>query len=251
MATALKMPEPKPKSLAAKLAEVVLSVSSVEKRGHNDFHDYDYATAADVLEAVRRGLAERHVVIIPRVTGQQVLTKERQGKAPEFITTAEMKLTLLDGETGETMECPWLGCGQDSGDKGIYKALTGGYKYFLLQLFMIPTGDDPEKSTKKRREPAGADRPEEPLDPGSDDAVILTCATEIGKLTGQHPEDVIKAFSTFMGKDKVTGQPTKEQFFTDPRKQKSEKWKHGVREKLERELHKLGARAAAPDGAPF
>jgi hypothetical protein len=227
-------PASKPKSLAAKLAEIILTVSHVEKRGTNDFHKYDYATESDVLEAVRRGLAERSVVIVPRCMGVSILERPRENKASMFVTTADMILTLVDGESGEVMECPWKGSGEDSGDKGLYKALTGGNKYFLLKLFMIPTGDDPEKD---KRKPKGK-TPDVPLDPASDEAVILTLAVELGKISGQHPEDIIKAFSAFVGKD------GKEMSFTDPRRVKSEKWKKGVREKLERELQRAGALSA-------
>ena len=34
------MSEPQTKTLAAKLAQVVLEVTKVEKRGYNDFHEY-------------------------------------------------------------------------------------------------------------------------------------------------------------------------------------------------------------------
>jgi hypothetical protein len=233
------------RSLAAKLAEVVLSVSHVEKRGRNDFHKYDYATEADVLEAVRRGLAERSVVIVPRCVGSAILERGREGKAPMFVTTADMVLTLVDGESGEVMECQWKGSGEDSGDKGLYKALTGGYKYFLLKLFMIPTGDDPEKDTKKRKGQAPpADAPPPAPEVASDISIIQTIAVELGKLTGQHPEDVIKAFSSFPGKD------GKEMSFTDPRHVKSAKWLKGVREKLEREMQRAGAKDAIGSEEP-
>lgn len=222
-----------------------MEVTRVEKRGHNDFHDYDYATAADVLEAVRTGLASRNVVIIPRVVGQSVIEKERQGKAPEYIVTADMILTILDGDSGEALECAWKGCGQDSGDKGIYKALTGGYKYFLLQLFMIPTGDDPEKATRKRKDaPERKNEPPAELDPGSDAAIILKVATEIGLITGQHPDEVIREASAFTTKD------GKLKSFTDPRKV-SEKWAKGVREKLERKLKEKTAFQVSDDDVPF
>lgn len=146
------MPEPTSKStLASKLAQIVMETHHVEKRGRNDFHKYDYVTESDVLDAVRKGLATRNVVIVPRITGSTVVEKERQGKASEYITTVQMTFAIIDGDSGETLECPWIGCGQDAGDKGPYKALTGGYKYFLLKLFMIPTGDDPEREDGPRK----------------------------------------------------------------------------------------------------
>jgi hypothetical protein len=94
-------------NLTQKLAEVSEAVSRVPKRGHNDFHNYDYAYESDILEAVRSD----------------------------------------DGVTGETLDYPWMGWGVDPGDKGGYKAITGAEKYFLMKTFLIPTGDDPEVTT--------------------------------------------------------------------------------------------------------
>lgn len=37
-----------------------------------------------------------------------------------------------------------IGEGMDTGDKAIYKAITGAQKYVLMKTFLIPTGDDPE-----------------------------------------------------------------------------------------------------------
>ncbi len=39
-----------------------------------------------------------------------------------------------------------------NGDKGTYKAITGATKYFLLKLFLIPTGDDPETDKRKPKD---------------------------------------------------------------------------------------------------
>lgn len=130
--------------LAKKLAEVMAAVDRVPKNGRNEFHKYDYATEADIAAAVRQELAKRHVVILP-----SVVSHEREAD----ITTLGMEFLIVDGESGESFSRPWLGVGQDKGDKGGYKAMTGGEKTFLLKLFLIPTGDDPEaEDTEKPRQ---------------------------------------------------------------------------------------------------
>ena len=60
------------------------------------------------------------------------------------ITNIDMTIAIIDVESGEKIEVPWAGQGADKGDKGMYKAFTGGLKYFLMKMFMLPTGDDPE-----------------------------------------------------------------------------------------------------------
>lgn len=151
------------KQLATKLAEVMAAVSRVPKRGRNEFHKYDYATEADIAEAIRKELAERHLVLLPAITGCQ---REPVGEKGSVLTTLTMEFTFIDGESGETLTRPWLGAGTDKEDKGVYKAMTGGEKYFLLKTFLLPTGDDPEQSTerpeKSAKPPAKKPRPSPP-----------------------------------------------------------------------------------------
>ena len=60
----------------------------------------------------------------------------------------------MDSETGECVSGMFYGVGQDSGDKGIWKAVTGAIKYIMTSTFLIPTGDDPEKDEGKEKKPA-------------------------------------------------------------------------------------------------
>lgn len=133
--------------LAKKLAEVMAAVSRIPKRGRNDFHKYDYATEADIAEAIRAELAQRHVILIPAITDQ---SRESVGEKGSVLTTLRMEFTFYDGESGDTITRPWIGAGTDKEDKGVYKAMTGGEKYFLLKTFLLPTGDDPEADDKKK-----------------------------------------------------------------------------------------------------
>jgi hypothetical protein len=58
-----------------------------------------------------------------------------------------MRFTAHDGETGETLSWDMYGQGSDSLDKGAFKSTTGAVKYGLLKLFLVPTGDDPERES--------------------------------------------------------------------------------------------------------
>jgi hypothetical protein len=134
-----------PKSLYAKLAEVMSEVGYVEKRGYNSFHGYKYVTEADLVDAVRAKLAARNVVVIPSLsTIDERPFKTSKGK-DSVITTARIAYTFCDGDSGETHTAMWAGAGEDPADKGLYKAMTGSEKYFLMKSFMIATGDDPER----------------------------------------------------------------------------------------------------------
>jgi ERF superfamily len=132
------------RKLVQKLAEVMKEVKYIQKRGYNSFHKYKYATEADVAEKVREALAERNIVMIPSLTNHSIREHTTSKGNREYITTVVMEFRFIDGETGETITFSMIGEGQDAGDKGPYKAMTGAQKYALMKTFMIPTGDDPE-----------------------------------------------------------------------------------------------------------
>lgn len=132
------------KQLIKKLSEVMKQVERIPKTGFNKFHQYHYATEADVNEAVRKELAERNVMMIPHVKSCVYREHKTAKGNTEYITTVEVEFTFMDGDTGEKIVFSSFGEGQDAGDKGVYKAVTGAQKYALMKAFMIPTGDDPE-----------------------------------------------------------------------------------------------------------
>lgn len=138
-------------SLIKKLAAVMKAVERIPKNGHNSFYNYDYATEADIVAAVRNELASRNVICLPTIGNRH---REPVGEKGMVLTHLDMTFTFVDGDTGEREVCPWLGAGADKEDKGVYKAMTGGEKYFLLKTFLIPTGDDPEQDGNEI--PAGA-----------------------------------------------------------------------------------------------
>jgi len=138
----------KPKTLVGKLCEVMGAVGHVPKHGHNAFHDYDYATEADIVDHVRDEMAKRGVLMTMEVASLDVVQPVVDGKAKQFVTTAHLIVTFHDADSPEVLSFKWAGTGQDSGEKGLYKALTGGEKYALMKTFLIPTGDDPERDDK-------------------------------------------------------------------------------------------------------
>jgi hypothetical protein len=59
----------------------------------------------------------------------------------------------VDAETGEALEIPWVGRGEDPADKGVSKALTDARKTFLIQQLNLQRGDDTEADEKHRPAP--------------------------------------------------------------------------------------------------
>jgi hypothetical protein len=111
------------------------AVEAVPKNGRNEHHGYNYATEGDVMAAVKTALIERKLLLLCAAT-----PVSRTGN----LTTVAQGFTWVDVETGDGLALPWVAEGSDPGDKGAYKAATGGLKFFLLKNLQIPTGDDPE-----------------------------------------------------------------------------------------------------------
>ena len=132
----------KPRTLVKKLCEIMGAIGWIEKGGTNTHFNYKYATEADLVSKIRGELVRRNVFIFPS-TSHHARTQKLESKMT--ITDIMVTWTFVDGDSGETWECNIPGSGEDSGDKGVYKALTGSEKYLLMKAFLIPTGDDPER----------------------------------------------------------------------------------------------------------
>jgi len=129
------------KHLATKMIKILGAVSGkVNKTGYNSHNKYAYVMEADLLDAVRDALVENKVFVFSSV---EEVSYEGQ------MTTVRTKHTFVDAESGETHEVFSAGQGKDGQDKGVYKAITGASKYFLLKSFMMAGDEDPEKDTKK------------------------------------------------------------------------------------------------------
>lgn len=143
--------------LIAKLCAVMAAVERVPKRGRNEHFGYSYATEGDVLDSVRKSLAEHGIFLSYTVTGlheREVPTRS----GSQFITRIDIEFTFHDATSADKLTFKTVGEGMDGGDKGAYKALTGALKFALTKTFLIPTGDDPEADSstdKDERAPTG------------------------------------------------------------------------------------------------
>lgn len=141
----------KMQTLVGKLAQIMAETPWVEKRGRNNFFNYDYAKESDILDAIRDKLAAAGVFVFTSIEDmefRETAKKTRDG-SPVNMVFVKTRHTFSDAESGETIEVHGHGCGEDSGDKAIYKAITGAMKYFVSKNFLMSTGDDPEKDEDK------------------------------------------------------------------------------------------------------
>lgn len=128
---------------------VMEDVGTVAKNGKNSFQNYEYATEADFVHAIRPLLVKHGLVIIPQnaiLNGVGDLAKDNKLTS----ISIQYNVVAIDDPTDYTA-VTMMGQGSDKGDKGIYKAITGTKKYMIANLFMIATGDDPEKDGPKKK----------------------------------------------------------------------------------------------------
>lgn len=186
--------------LLQKLHSIAKAIAYVEKRGRNTSQNYNFASATDVLRDTRRHLLRRKVLVIPAVVPGSIQHLTETG-GRSFVTTFDAVYTFMDVETGASLVIPWVGAGADlGGEKGVYKAMTGGLKYLLLQTFLLPTSDDPENDAltqqpqpEEQEDKANkdAERPAAPRIPVDRAKLILDAALEAGlaKAVQEAPDD--------------------------------------------------------------
>ena len=142
-------------NLREKFAEVRRRLGYVQKRGHNERHNYNYVTAADLAGSVGDILAELGVVVIPQL---QSISTETPRSSSDRIARVVMNYRFVDAKSGDELSVRVAGEGADPGDKAPYKAMTGALKYALLQSFLLATGDDPEDERANSRAALGSER---------------------------------------------------------------------------------------------
>jgi hypothetical protein len=132
-----------PLNLRQKLAAVRRRVHNVEKRGRNQFHGYDYAMAADIAGLLGTALAEVNVIVARR----NLQITRGVAETRETVVELSCEYGFIDGDSDDEIWQPAYGEGRDRGDKAPYKAFTGALKYYLVQAFLLATGDDPENDS--------------------------------------------------------------------------------------------------------
>jgi hypothetical protein len=246
----------KTKNIHQKVLDVTAALGRIPKRGHNDFQNYDYVTEADILEAVSAAQVEAGIVVYPNCVKDE--TERFVNKDGKTITERRvlMAYTIVNVDNPkETVTLVFPGDSHDTGDKAIYKALTGAEKYFLMKTYMIPTGDDPEKDGEKP-----------PLNPKSEHLVekpganlanegktveelrqeIQDWLWEMSGKDGKQAKKLLEQYSAFEGKNKETGEP--ELVSTDDPQKLSIKWARRVHHEVRQAYNDwTGVQEAKPD----
>ena len=173
------------KNIAKKLVKVMSECSHVIKNGQNDYHNYKYATAEDVLQKVNASLTKHNIASIVSPTLDSMVEVLNRNEKKEHLATVSVQVHLIDSDSGETVDLFGIGSGQDAGDKAVMKAQTAAIKYAFMLSLCIATGDDPEADVSTDENVANAIKAE--MKPVVSKVGCESCGAKI--------TDKVKAFS--------------------------------------------------------
>lgn len=144
-------------TLAARICAIMSECKTIEKRGKNHSQGYTYVREADVADHVRDLLGKHGVACLPSVEHiDEREYKSAKGYAMRFVRV-RVRYALINADNPEERyEIVHFGDSSDSGDKALYKAITGAHKYMMMRLFFIGADDDPEND---RGQPAAPPPP--------------------------------------------------------------------------------------------
>ena len=136
--------------LIKKLIEVSKAIGYLQKDKRNTGQNYNYLSEAKIKETIKAEFEKQGIVFNYSTTDAREYEISSTAKGTkQFNTIANGTYQFMDSDSKTVIEGTWFGSGSDTGDKGLYKAITGGIKYVLNTCFLIPTGDDPENDGGK------------------------------------------------------------------------------------------------------
>lgn len=139
-------PNPPIKNILKKLHTIQGEIEKMEKDGHNDHNNYNYLSETQLTMKMKE-LFDKHEIMTFYSWYRKDLQPTPSGK--QLVANVQVDYRFYDVESGEFISGTVSGDGADASDKGIFKAITGAIKYLYMKTFNIPTGDDPEKTTKE------------------------------------------------------------------------------------------------------
>lgn len=130
--------------LAAKLCKVMRACAVIPKDKQNPQQHYQYASSDAVLEKVNPALCDAGLAT---VCSMEILDRQLRTTSSGSVwelCTVRARITIIDSETGASIQSEGIGQGYDGADKCISKAQTQAKKYAWLLALNISTGEDPE-----------------------------------------------------------------------------------------------------------
>jgi hypothetical protein len=137
-------------TIAAKLVLAMGEIDAVTKEGKNEMQKYKYVRAADVANEVRKVLVKHRIAFTYSTGAHERWVVDRIDRNTGTVigqmnySNLEVHFTFTDADSGDSITLDGIGSGSDTGEKAVYKAMTGALKYALRMNFIIPDESDPE-----------------------------------------------------------------------------------------------------------
>lgn len=133
--------------LYIKIYKIMNECEYLQKDDLVSFGGQNYMALSEekVTGIVRPLMMKNKLILIP--IDHDINTRHPQvgEKKQSIITEVKSTYLLCDAETGYSIKVCSFGQGADTQDKGSGKANTYSFKYLLIRLFMIVSGEDPDK----------------------------------------------------------------------------------------------------------
>lgn len=147
-----------PRDIIERIASVIHELPAIGKDQRNSQQNFFFRGIDDIMSALKPLLAKHEIVIVPNVVERIDSTRDTRSGGTMYVVLLHVQFTFYAPGGQEIVASGW-GEGTDSGDKATNKAMTGAFKYVLVQVFAIADADtqdadhtSPEPSTV--REPA-------------------------------------------------------------------------------------------------
>ena len=203
-----------------------------EKDGKNMHQQYKYITEAQY---------KKNFKVARREAG---LLWECECVSHEFIPAVSDKMHLIisdfvgrltDPESGDYREYRFSGSGADNGDKALYKAYTGGLKFFLADQYLVAEGNDPENDEDDEAPTAPAPKPAaKPKTTGERAAIKAELTDKDGKASKLQLDTLKKSLKKLREAD-----PEQEDFITAVA-ERTENFTNATKEQCEKLILKIG-----------
>jgi hypothetical protein len=198
------------------MANAMARVRAVGKWGQNTEQGYSFRSIDHFMTALSPAMAAAGVHIAPkvlrRITDDTHTT--RSGNTIMRWVDVEMRFRFY-GPAGDHFDVITWGEARDAADKATNKAMTGAFKYAIMQAFMVPTEDldDADRHSPEADAPPAQQQQRQappPLAANADPATVDALRTELlGVVDDTHPGEArdlgLRALYAKAGKHEALG----------------------------------------------
>lgn len=129
-------------TVQAALAQVAFDLGPVGKTEQNKEQGFSYRGIEQILAKAGPLMSAAGILWLPKVVERDVeIILVGKYQKPWRLVSLRVEYTIV-GPAGDTLVCTSYGEGFDPGDKSGNKAMSGAFKYALLQVLAISSGHD-------------------------------------------------------------------------------------------------------------